>query len=85
MKQFVSTVSHRSIEQTVSDSTKEDGDDSVGDIDDRDGGKEGVPEPEHKVDLLVDNILRQNTQTVVGLKYDPVSHNSRLSLPNIRA
>ena len=50
--ELTSTISHRSVEQTVSDSSKEDSDDSEGDIEDGGRSQEGVPEPEDKVHLL---------------------------------
>ena len=43
------------------------GDQSVAEVEDGDGAEEGVPEPEDEVDLLVDDVERQNTKTVLFL------------------
>ena len=42
----------------------------VEDKEDGGGPEEGVPEPEGQVDLLVDDVLRQDAQTVVVLEKD---------------
>ena len=59
---------HCSVEKTKPDATKEYCDDSVGNEDDRDWGEEGVPEPEDKIDLLIDDVLGEDTQPIVTLK-----------------
>ena len=43
--------------QAKPDTLEEQSEDSVEQAEDRVGDKEGVPEPQHKVDLLVDYIL----------------------------
>ena len=51
------TNTHSSEEQAEADTAEEDGEEPVEDEEDRQGPKKGVPEPEYKVNLLVDNIL----------------------------
>ena len=36
--------------------------------DDRHGSKECVPEPENQVDLLIDDVLGEDTETIVSLR-----------------
>ena len=61
-----------SVQETVSDSMKHQGDQSVAEIQDRDGSKEEIPEPEDEVDLLIDNVLGQDTHAVMNLQVDDV-------------
>ena len=49
---------HRFVDQTKANTTKENGDKPVEDKEHRDRSKEGIPEPEYKVDLLIDNVLK---------------------------
>ena len=58
-----------SVEQAVSDSVEEEGDQSVTEVEDGDGAEEGVPEPEDEVDLLVDDVLGEDTEPVVVLSH----------------
>ena len=53
------------VEQTVADTVEHESDETIAEIEERHGAEEGIPEPEHKVDLLIDNVLRQNAQTIV--------------------
>ena len=46
-----------SVEEAVPHSVEEESDQSVAEVEDRDGPEEGVPEPEDQVDLLVDDVL----------------------------
>ena len=48
---------------------EEKGDQSVAEVDDGDGPEEGVPEPEDEVDLLVDDVLSENTEPVMVLSH----------------
>lgn len=48
---------------------EEKGDQSVAEVDDGDGSEEGVPEPEDQVDLLVDDVLSEDTEPVVVLRH----------------
>lgn len=45
------------------------GDQSVAEVEDGDGAEEGVPEPEDEVDLLVDDVLSEDTEPVVVLSH----------------
>ena len=47
---------------------EEKGDQSVAEVEDGDGTEEGVPEPEDEVDLLVDDVLGEDTDPVVDLE-----------------
>ena len=58
-----------SVEQAVSHSVEEKGDQPVAEVEDGDGPEEGVPEPEDEVDLLVDDVLCENTEPVVVLSH----------------
>ena len=49
-----------SVEQTEADTTEENSEEPVEDKEYRQGSKEGIPEPEYEVDLLVDDILEQD-------------------------
>ena len=51
--------SHPPAEEAEADPLEEDGDDPVSDEDDGEGGEEGVPPPQHQVDLLVDDVLHR--------------------------
>ena len=51
-----------SVYQTEVNTTKENSEEPVEDKEDGEGSKEGIPEPEHQVDLLIDNVLRKNKQ-----------------------
>ena len=46
---------------------EEDGDKSVANVEDRYRSKKKVPEPKDKIDLLIDDILSQNAETIVNL------------------
>jgi len=46
---------------------EQEGDQSVAEVEDGDGAEEGVPEPEDEVDLLVDDVLCEDTEAVVVL------------------
>ena len=59
--------SYSSVEKGKSDSTKEDSDNSVGNEADRKWRQECVPEPENQIDLLVDDILSEDTESIVYL------------------
>ena len=56
-----------SVEQAVPHSVEQEGDQSVAEVEDGDGAEEGVPEPEDEVDLLVDDVLCEDTEAVVVL------------------
>ena len=58
MNYFISS-SHRFVEQVEADCVAEDGEESVEAEYERDGDKESVPEPEHQVDFLIDNVLKR--------------------------
>jgi len=58
---------HCSVEQTEADTTEENSEEPVEDKEYRQGSKEGIPEPEYEVDLLIDDILCEHTQTIVHL------------------
>ena len=45
------------------------GDQTVAQIQDGDGSKEEIPEPEDQVNLLIDDVLRQDTHPVVNLQH----------------
>ena len=49
---------HRSVQQTEANTTEENSAESVEDKENRDRSKESIPEPEDKVDLLVDYVLK---------------------------
>ena len=63
-----------SVEEAVPHSVEEESDQSVAEVEDRDGPEEGVPEPEDQVDLLVDDVLSEDTQAVVELSHPRGSH-----------
>ena len=46
-----------SVYQTEVNTTKENSEEPVEDKEDGEGSKEGIPEPEDKVDLLIDDVL----------------------------
>ena len=48
---------------------EEESDQPVAEVEDGHGPEEGVPEPEDKVDLLVDDVLGEDTETVVELSH----------------
>ena len=50
---------HRFVEQVEADCVAEDGEESVEAEDERNGDKESVPEPQHQVDFLIDNVLEK--------------------------
>ena len=58
-----------SVEQAVPHSVEQEGDQSVAEVEDGDGAEEGVPEPEDEVDLLVDDVLSEDTEPVVVLSH----------------
>ena len=50
---------HRFVEQVEADCVAEKGEEAVEAEEEGDGDKEGVPEPEHQVDFLVDDVLKE--------------------------
>ena len=50
---------HRFVEQVEADCVAEDGEEAVESEDEGDWDQEGVPEPEHQVDFLVDDVLKE--------------------------
>ena len=50
---------HRFVEQVEADCVAEDGEEAVESEDEGDWDQEGVPEPEHQVDFLIDNVLKR--------------------------
>ena len=46
-----------SVYQTEPNTTEENSEEPVEDEEDREGSKESIPEPEDKVDLLIDDVL----------------------------
>ena len=46
-----------SVYQTEANTTEENSEEPVEDKEDGEGSKEGIPEPEDKVDLLIDDVL----------------------------
>ena len=50
---------HRFVEQVEADCVAEEGQEAVEAEEEGDGDKEGVPEPEHQVDFLVDDVLKK--------------------------
>ena len=50
---------HRFVEQVEADGVAEDGEESVESEDERYGDKESVPEPQHQVDFLIDDVLEK--------------------------
>ena len=59
--------SHRLKDQHEPKLWEEEGADSVEDEEDGDREEEHEPEPEEEVDLLVDDVLREDAEAVVGL------------------
>ena len=55
---FISSC-HRFVEQVEADCVAEDGEEAVESEDEGDWDQEGVPEPEHQVDFLVDDVLKE--------------------------
>lgn len=58
MDAFISSF-HRFVEQVEADCVAEDGEEAVESEDEGDWDQEGVPEPEHQVDFLVDDVLKE--------------------------
>ena len=58
MDAFISSF-HRFVEQVEADCVTEDGEEAVESEDEGDWDQEGVPEPEHQVDFLVDDVLKE--------------------------
>ena len=56
---FEFPVLHRFVEQVEANSVAEDGEEAVEAKDERDRDEESVPEPEHQVDFLIDNVLKK--------------------------
>ena len=49
-----------SVYQTEANTTEENSEEPVEDEEDREGSKESIPEPEDKVDLLIDDVLEED-------------------------
>ena len=56
-KRIKKDVTDLPIEQTEANAMEEDSEESVAHVENRDGSKETIPEPENQVDFLVDDVL----------------------------
>ena len=63
---FEFPVLHRFVEQVEANSVAEDGEEAVEAKDERDRDEESVPEPEHQVDFLIDNVLKKEIKRKRG-------------------
>ena len=64
------------VEEAVADPVEHEGDQAVAEVEDGDGAEEHVPEPQHQVDLLVDDVLGEDAQPVVELQTLSISNKS---------
>ena len=60
---------HRFVEQVEADCVAEDGEEAVEAEHERDRDKESVPEPEHQVDFLIDDVLKRGITRNCGKQY----------------
>ena len=68
------------VEEAVAHPVEHEGDQPVAEVEDGDGAEEHVPEPQHQVDLLVDDVLGEDAQPVVELQTHSISLTNLLQL-----
>ena len=73
----LSSRSHGQQSQPQPDERESDNDHFIKHLDGSNGGQENKPEPESKVDLLIDDILGQNAEMIRGL---PLSSRSNFEI-----
>ena len=72
------------VEEAVAHPVEHEGDQAVAEVEHGDGAQEHVPEPEHQVDLLVDDVLGEDAQPVVELQPHSNIYQSAAAVCTIR-